>query len=242
LNGNVDDQQAMRNLIVTENITLDGVIEATEGWFAPAGDDSESDQSDVQAALREQMDAADALLVGRTTFEQMRGYWPKQTDDATGITDYLNRVLKYVVSSTLVDPEWEHTTVLRGPVWEEIRALKSKPGKDIVTTGSVTLVHGLIASGWSTSTGCSCTRWCWGMAGDCSGTRGSRGSSSSRPGRFAPGLCFCVTGWDKTQVELHSKLAAVAPAVYHGRTCLLRAASAGKPERIGARAADRRAG
>lgn len=136
----------MRDLIVTENITLDGVIEATEGWFAPAGDDSESDQSDVEAALREQMEAADAFLVGRTTFEQMRGYWPKQTDDETGITDYLNRVSKYVVSSTLVDPEWEHTTVLRGPVWEEIRALKSKPGKEIVTTGSITLVHGLIAS------------------------------------------------------------------------------------------------
>jgi dihydrofolate reductase len=98
----------MRDLIVTENITLDGVIEATKGWFAPAGDDSESDQSDVEAALREQMEAADAFLVGRTTFEQMRGYWPKQTDDATGVTDYLNTVAKYVVSSTLVDPEWEH--------------------------------------------------------------------------------------------------------------------------------------
>jgi dihydrofolate reductase len=146
LNANVENWQAMRDLIVTENITLDGVIEATEGWFAPAGDDSESDQSDVEAALREQMEAADAFLVGRTTFEQMRGYWPQQTDDETGITDYLNRVSKYVVSSTLVDPEWEHTTVLRGPVSEEIRALKSKPGKDIVTTGSITLVHALIAA------------------------------------------------------------------------------------------------
>lgn len=137
----------MRDLVVTENITLDGVIEATEGWFAPAGGDSESDQSDIEAVLGEQMEAADAFLVGRVTFEQMRGYWPKQTDDTTGITDYLNAVSKYVVSSTLADPEWEHTTVLRGPVWDEIRALKSKPGKDIVTTGSITLVHGLIASG-----------------------------------------------------------------------------------------------
>jgi dihydrofolate reductase len=119
----------MRDLIVTENITLDGVIEATEGWFAPAGDDSESDRSDVEAALREQMEAADAFLVGRTTFEQMRAYWPKQTKDTTGITDYLNRVSKYVASSTLVDPEWEQTTVLRDPVWDEIRAMKSKPGK-----------------------------------------------------------------------------------------------------------------
>src|SRR5215218_8403899 len=52
----------MRELIVTENITLDGVIDATEGWFNPAGDDAEIDQSDVEAALREQREAADALL------------------------------------------------------------------------------------------------------------------------------------------------------------------------------------
>src|SRR5215216_7453139 len=106
----------MRELIVTENITLDGVIEATEGWFDPAGDDAEVDQSDIVAALREQREAADAFLVGRVTFEQMRGYWPQQTDDATGITDYLNAVSKYVVSNTLQKPEWEHTTVLRGPL------------------------------------------------------------------------------------------------------------------------------
>jgi dihydrofolate reductase len=138
----------MRDLIVTENITLDGVIEATEeNWFAPAGDDAETDQSDVVEALREQMEAADAFLVGRITFEQMRGYWPQQTDDTTGISDYLNSVSKYVVSSTLVDPEWQSSTVLRGEHKDEIRALKSKPGKDVVTTGSITLVRDLIAAG-----------------------------------------------------------------------------------------------
>jgi dihydrofolate reductase len=131
--------QAMRALTVTENVTVDGVIEATVGWFAPAGDDLEADPSDVQAAIREQMEAADAFLVGRTTFEEMRGYWPQQADDPSGISDYLNRVSKYVVSSTLTDPEWEPSTVLRGPVRDEIEALKSKPGKDIVTTGSLTL-------------------------------------------------------------------------------------------------------
>ena len=78
----------------------------------------------------------------------MRGYWPKQTDDTTGVTDYLNRVAKYVVSSTIGDPGWEHTTVLRGnAIQDEVRALKSKPGKDIVATGSITLVHALIAAG-----------------------------------------------------------------------------------------------
>jgi dihydrofolate reductase len=136
----------VRDLIVTENMTLDGVIEATEGWFAPAGDDG-VDESDVIAALTEQREAADAFLVGRTTFEQMRGYWPRQTDDATGISEYLNRVSKYVVSRTLQDPGWDRTSVLRRPLTEEIQALKSAPGADIVVTGSMTLVHALIAAG-----------------------------------------------------------------------------------------------
>lgn len=136
----------MRDLIVTENATLDGVIEATGGWFAPAGDDEDVDWSDVLAALTAQREAADAFLVGTATFETMRGYWPRQADDRTGITDYLNGVSKYVVSSTLEDPGWGHTTVLRGPLRDDIGALKAQPGKDIVTTGSVTLVHALIAA------------------------------------------------------------------------------------------------
>lgn len=122
----------MRDLIVTENITLDGVIDATEGWFNPSGD-ADVDDSDIAEAIREQTHAADALLVGRVTFEQLRGYWPLQTDDTTGVSDYLNQVAKFVVSSTLGDPGWDHSTVLRGDVVNEVRALKSGPGKDIVT-------------------------------------------------------------------------------------------------------------
>lgn len=136
----------MRQLIVTENITLDGVIDAAEGWFEPAGDD-EVDQTDIVAALGEQSKAADAVLFGRVTFEQMRGYWPLQTDDQTGVSDYLNRVDKYVVSATLGDPKWAGTTVLRGPLVEEVEALKSAEGRDIVATGSMRLVRDLVASG-----------------------------------------------------------------------------------------------
>jgi dihydrofolate reductase len=81
------------------------------------------------------------------TFEEMRGYWPRQVDDTTGNTEHLNRVAKYVVSSTMSDPQWENSTVLSGPLIEEIEALKAQPVKDIVTTGSITLVHDLIARG-----------------------------------------------------------------------------------------------
>src|SRR3954447_10911956 len=132
----------MRDLIVTENITLDGVIDAAGGWFGPAGAD-DVDESDQ---IAEQREAADAFLTGRVTFEQMRSYWPARAgDDETGVAEYLNRVPKYVVSRTIEDPAWEPTTVLRGPLVDEIERLKAAPGADVVVTGSMTLVHALIA-------------------------------------------------------------------------------------------------
>ena len=136
----------MRDLIVTENISVDGVIDLSQGWFDPQTQ-GDSNHSDLMAVLTEQGQAADAFLTGRVTFEQLRGYWPLHSDDQTGITDYLNQVQKYVVSATLAEPGWEPTTVLRGPLREEITALKSAPGRDIVVTGSITLVHALIAAG-----------------------------------------------------------------------------------------------
>jgi dihydrofolate reductase len=139
--------QSERKLVVTENITLDGVIEATEGWFAPAGDEDAGDNSDIEATLRRQMEAQDALLLGRKTFEDLRGYWPHQTDDTTRITDHLNEVSKYVVSSTLQDPEWQNTTVLQGSLDDEVRALKAAPGRDVGITGSITVVRDLISAG-----------------------------------------------------------------------------------------------
>jgi dihydrofolate reductase len=136
----------MRNLVITENITLDGVIDASEGWFAPSAEE-DVDQSDLNEALREQAAAADAVLLGRVTFEEMRGFWPLQTNDKTGVTEYLNNVEKYVVSSTMTEPEWQRSTVLSGDVADNVRQLKGSEGKDIVVTGSITLVHELIARG-----------------------------------------------------------------------------------------------
>lgn len=135
----------MRKLIVTENITLDGVVEATGGWFTP-GDDDDQELAEVTSVLQEQAAAADALLLGRITFEEMRGFWPHQPHDTTGNTEYLNKVQKYVVSSTMTDPGWANTTVLSEPVTGEVRNLKDRPGADIVMTGSISLVHELIAA------------------------------------------------------------------------------------------------
>ena len=135
----------MRTLVVTENITLDGVIDMSGGWFDPLAEDV--DQSDIAEVTAEHSRAADALLVGRNTFEAFREFWPKQTDDPTGISDYLNSVQKYVVSSTMTEPGWSHSTVLRGPLVDEVRALKQRPGRDIVATGSIRLVRALVAAG-----------------------------------------------------------------------------------------------
>jgi dihydrofolate reductase len=136
----------MRNLVITENITLDGVIDAAGDWFGPANDDDAWDESDLIEVQTQHREAADAFLVGRTTFEQMRSYWPDQTNDKTGVSDYLNRVHKYVVSSRLGDSEgWEPTTILGG--LDDVRALKAEPGADIVVTGSLTLVGDLVPSG-----------------------------------------------------------------------------------------------
>ncbi|MFC4909200.1 dihydrofolate reductase family protein [Actinomadura gamaensis] len=134
----------MRDLVVTENITLDGVVDAAGGWFAVASE-SGVDDSDMLDELRAQSAASDATLFGRVTFEEMRGYWPEHEDDPSGVGKHLRDVAKYVVSSTLDEPGWDNSFVLSGPLEDEIRSLKERPGGDIVATGSVRLVHSLIA-------------------------------------------------------------------------------------------------
>src|SRR4029453_4057438 len=105
---------------------------ASEGWF-DVTDNPEVDQSDLLAALGEQSEAADAVLFGRGTFEEMRGYWPAQTADTPGGTDSLTRVHKYVAPGPLGDSGWAPTTVLPAAGFEDaVRALKAEPGRDIV--------------------------------------------------------------------------------------------------------------
>ena len=134
-------------LVITQNITLDGVVEQSErtgDWFSVA---SGGDTADVEAAMREMMNAEDAQLYGRKTFETMRGFWPNQTDDTTGVTDHLNAIDKYVISTTMDEPHWENSTVLHGDLLDEVQALKDRPGGNLGVTGSISVCHALIASG-----------------------------------------------------------------------------------------------
>lgn len=130
-----------RELIVTENVTLDGVIDAAGDWIDVSAGPDRDDMSAVEKAHR---DDADAVLLGRVTFGDFESFWPKQTDDTTGVTDYLDRTRKYVVSRTLENPAWQNTTVLTGDLVDEVTALKAADGKAIVATGSIQLVHALI--------------------------------------------------------------------------------------------------
>lgn len=136
----------MRTLALTENITVDGSIELLGDWFDPQRG-GESDLSDLLEEELRQGNEADALLLGRRTFEAFREYWPRQTEDRTGIADYLDRVQKYVVSSTLTDPHWTNSTVLPGDPVETVAALKREDGREIVLTGSITLAHSMIEAG-----------------------------------------------------------------------------------------------
>lgn len=136
----------MRTLAITQNITVDGSIEMLGEWFDPQAQGG-VDNSDLLDVLRRGAWESDGFLVGRKTFEDVRGYWPQQTDDTTGIADHLNEVQKFVVSSTMTEPDWQNTTVLSGDPTEAVREMKARSGSDIVVTGSITLCHTLIEAG-----------------------------------------------------------------------------------------------
>lgn len=131
-----------RTLAITQNITIDGRIEMLGDWFDPADQDPE-----LLAETHRQDETCDALLLGRQTFEDFRGYWPRQIDDPTGISAQLDAVAKYVVSASMTDPQWQNSTVIGGDLIAAVRDLKSQPGQDIVCTGSITLCHVLLAAG-----------------------------------------------------------------------------------------------
>jgi dihydrofolate reductase len=132
----------VRTLAITQNVTADGAVEMLGDWFDPTAEDRQ-----VTEAMNRFTERGDALLLGRRTFEDFRGFWPKQTDDHTGITDELNRVQKYVVSSTMTDPQWQNSTILTGDWLARVAELKEQPGGDIGVTGSIRVCHALIKAG-----------------------------------------------------------------------------------------------
>jgi dihydrofolate reductase len=138
----------MGKLVVTEFITLDGVIEAPGGGepFERGGWAFKFDQGAEGGAFKmaELMDA-DAQLLGRRTYEGFAKAWP--TMEGTGeFGEKMNGMPKFVVSSTLEAGDWNNTTILRGDLATEVTALKERFDGDILVAGSAQLVQGLIAA------------------------------------------------------------------------------------------------
>ena len=137
----------MGQIVVTEFISLDGVIEAPGGGeeYEHAGWTFEIDRGDDgnQFKLDETMQA-DALLIGRRTYESFAGAWPQRDGE---FADKFNAMPKFVVSTTLKDPEWNNTTVLAGgDATAEVRRLKDEFDGELQVPGSHRLVQELIAS------------------------------------------------------------------------------------------------
>jgi dihydrofolate reductase len=136
----------MGKVVVTEFISLDGVIEDPGGSenYEYGGWSFEYDrgQDGDQFKLDELM-ASDALLLGRVTFEGFAAAWPEREDEA-GFADKFNTMPKYVVSTTLTDPEWHNSQVISENVPEEVGKVKDEYEGDIQVAGSATLVQTLL--------------------------------------------------------------------------------------------------
>jgi dihydrofolate reductase len=137
----------MGRIVVTEYISIDGVIEA------PGGDEDyehvgwvfEFERGEEGQKFKEdETFGSEALLLGRITYEGFAPAWPTYEGE---LADKMNAMPKYVISKTLVDPDWNNTTVLRGDVIEEATALKQRVDGDIVVHGSAQLAQTLFAAG-----------------------------------------------------------------------------------------------
>ena len=136
----------MGKLVVTEFVSLDGVMQAPggedfkyPGWSFAFDRGEDGNQFKLDETLE-----TDALLIGRVTYESFAGAWP---DYEGPFADRMNAMRKVVVSNTLTDPEWTNTRVLSGDLVAGITELKSGDGGPIQVPGSATLVHGLLDAG-----------------------------------------------------------------------------------------------
>ena len=136
----------MGKIVISENVSLDGVVQDPTGeegfrhggWFAQVGDKDREERAKV--VLDEALGAG-AFLLGRRSYEFLAARWPSRSGE---LADRLNSLPKYVVSSTLEDPDWNNSTVLKGDVVNEVSKLKHELDGEIVVLGSPQLARTLI--------------------------------------------------------------------------------------------------
>jgi len=137
----------MGKIIVSENVTLDGVVQdpsgdegfSRGGWLGRIGDRGRDAAAKV---LLDETLGTEAMLLGRRSYEFLASRWPSRTG---ALADRLNSKPKYVVSSTLENPEWDNTTVLKGDVVNAVSTLKHELAGDILVAASFQLVRTLMA-------------------------------------------------------------------------------------------------
>src|ERR1051326_4228340 len=136
----------MAEIVVSENVTLDGVIQdpagaegfGRGGWVGRFGGPGR--EAATKAVLDEAL-GAEAQLFGRRTYEFLAARWPSRSGE---LADRLNDMPKNVVASTLKDPDWNNSTVLAGDVIQEVSKLKEQLDGEIVVAGSIQLVRALM--------------------------------------------------------------------------------------------------
>jgi dihydrofolate reductase len=134
----------MGKIVVSENVSLDGVVQdpagdegfSRGGWVGPI-----AAREDVAKAALDEAIGAEAFLLGRRSYEWLAARWPSRSG---ALADRLNRLPKYVVSSTLEDPAWNNSTVLKGDSVEEVSNLKQELNGEIVVAGSFQLLRTLM--------------------------------------------------------------------------------------------------
>jgi dihydrofolate reductase len=127
----------MRKIVVTEFLSLDGIME-NPAWTFPYWND------EIAAFKNEERDASDALLLGRVTYQEFATVWPKIKPEKDPFAPFMNSVRKYVVSTTLDKVEWNNSVLIKGNLVEEVNNLKQQDGQDIAVHGSATLAQTLL--------------------------------------------------------------------------------------------------
>ncbi|GAA2754751.1 dihydrofolate reductase family protein [Actinopolymorpha rutila] len=128
----------MRKVVVYELLSLDGVAESPDGFFADWDDAMEADLAAV-------IKAQDAVILGRRSYEEWAGFWPGS--DIEPFATFINGVAKYVASSTPLDRNWANATVVEGDLVDFVRELKNQPGADIGVHASISVARALLAAG-----------------------------------------------------------------------------------------------
>jgi dihydrofolate reductase len=128
----------MRKVVVSEFVSLDGVMEDPHLWTFQFGSE---EQNHFKFA---EMKTSDALLLGRVTYEGFAAAWPNMIEQTGEYGVWMNDYPKYVVSTTLDTVDWKNSSLIKKNIAEEITNLKEQPGKDILVFGSCDLVQSLI--------------------------------------------------------------------------------------------------